>query len=666
MNVRQRMDFLIDEINKQDKLYYQKNAPIISDSQYDALVQELIALERENPDLIRKDSPTQKVSGNRSSTFAPIKHLAPMLSLDNTYSKDEVVSWYDRIVKNIEAKNIEVKNLDFVVEPKVDGLSLSLLYVDGKLSTAATRGDGEIGEDVTENAKTIKDIAQVLETRQPPSLFDIRGEVYMDKQTFESLNADLTDGQKKFANERNAASGSLRQKNVSITAHRNLKFFVHSFGKMESKKVLFSTHWDFLQYVKKCGFKLQENIKLFKNIDEILNFIDEMATKKDSLGYEIDGLVIKVNEFSLQNEIGYTNKSPKWAVAYKFAAKQAITKIISISVAVGRTGVVTPIANLEPVSLAGVTISHATLHNFEEIQRLNVNAGDEVLIERAGEVIPKIIKVVEKRSEDFFKPPQECPSCKSKLIKEKEEEVAYRCINPDCPAQFERHVLHFASKNALDIDGLGKAVVKNLIAKDKIKTLADIYKLGEKDFLEIELFKEKKASNLIEAIQKSKMRPLSKLIFAFGIRHVGQRASDTLADVFGNMDALIAASFEELIKIDEIGDVLALSLKEFFAQAQVIKMIETLKAAGLNMTQPRQNINSAKFLQKTFVLTGELEKWTRQQATEIIKSEGGKVVNSVSKNTDFVLAGKNAGSKLSKAKELNIKILTQEDFEKLL
>ena len=662
MDIKSRIDYLRKEIARHNDLYYDKQNPQLSDFEYDSLVKELEKLENENPLFASLDSPTKKVSGFASSTFAPIKHSTPMLSLDNTYSIEEVFTWYDRV-----AKAAGFSFIPCVVEPKIDGLSLSLTYINGVLKTGATRGDGETGEDITENIKTIKDIPKKLNVANPPAFFELRGEVYISKKDFENINEEISYlGGDKFANPRNAAAGSLRQKNPQITAERKLKFFVHSCGTIEGAALLFSDQLEFLNYCKKCGFKTQENIKIWSSKEEISAFIEKMSAKRESISYEIDGLVIKVNSQKLQHELGFTNKSPRWAVAYKFPAKQSTTKLKEIQIQVGRTGIITPKAILEPVALAGVTISNATLHNFEEIERLNVNAGDTVLIERAGDVIPKVVKVVKKESESYFKPPKHCPSCNSGIVKEKEDEVAYRCVNPECPAQFRRHLIHFVSRSAMDIEGLGEAVIDQLLERNKLKTLADIYKLTFDDFIGLDLFKEKKANNLVSAINKSKERPLNKLLFALGIRHIGEKVSEIIAARFKNIDVLLKATIEEFTKINEVGDVLAVSLKEFFEKEEVLHIIDALKAAGVNMTEPEKQNSGAQFEGMTFVLTGELLKYTREQAGEIIKSLGGKTSSSVSKKTSYVLAGENAGSKLDKAKELGVKILTEKEFEKMV
>ncbi|MDD3065569.1 MAG: NAD-dependent DNA ligase LigA, partial [Endomicrobiaceae bacterium] len=465
-------------------------------------------------------------------------------------------------------------------------------------------------------------------------------------------------------NPRNAASGSLRQKNAKITSERKLSFFVHSFGFIEG--VEFEKHSQFLDFCRAAGFAVQKNIRTFGNIEEVINSVLALQEIRDALAYEIDGVVIKVNSYKLRKIIGYTNKSPKWAIAYKFPARQAATKVLSIKTQVGRTGVVTPLASLEPVNLSGVTISSATLHNFEEIERLNLNTGDEVLVERAGDVIPKIIKVINKRSEGVFKVPQKCPACSSALIKEKEEDVFFRCINPACPAQLRRSLIHFVSRDAMNIEGLGEAVIDQLLELKKIHTFADIYKLNFDDFMELDLFKQKKANNLMNSIVKSRQNPLHKLIFALGIRHVGEKAAYMLAQKFKNIDNLIRASEEELTAINEIGPVLAESVKKYFSNDKVGVMIKELKESQVNVTEPEKVNNFAPLENKTFVLTGELESMSRKDAENIILSLGGKTTSAVSKKTDYVVAGENPGSKYDKAVELGLKILTEKEFKEII
>jgi DNA ligase (NAD+) len=659
-DILRRITYLRKEIERHNAFYYDENNPEISDGEYDSLVKELKHLEYENPIFVLQSSPTKKVSGFASSTFSQVKHNVPMLSLDNTYSKEEISKWYDRTIKKIPNGKIK-----FIIEPKIDGLSASLIYINGILKVGSTRGDGQVGEDITENIKTIKDIPIILGIENPPTFFEVRGEVYITKTDFENLNKlMLENGEQKFANPRNAASGSLRQKNPYITSLRNLHFFVHSFGKIEGKS--FNNQTEFLKFCKKCGFYLQDDLKQTNSLDEIFQFTDFILNKRELLNYEIDGLVIKVDDFLNQQELGYTNRSPRWAIAFKFPAKQATTKLDKIRVQVGRTGIITPSAILEPVGLAGVIISHATLHNFEEIERLNVNEGDIVLVERAGDVIPKIVKVVRKNSEGFFKAPKKCPSCSSYIVKENEAEVAYRCINPDCPAQFRRHLIHFVSRDAMDIEGFGTSLIDQLLNEGKIHTISDIYHLTYDDFIGLSLFKEKKANNIVKSILSSKRRPLSKLIFALGIRHVGQKTSEIIAEKFNSMDSIFNASLEDFKQIPEIGKVLAVSLTDFFKNPSVCRVIDALRAVGVNMLEPAKEKLGSLFNNKIFVLTGELTNYTRDQASEIIKSLGGKVSSAISKKIDFILVGENAGLKLSKAKELNIKIINETEFEKML
>ncbi|MDR1663272.1 MAG: NAD-dependent DNA ligase LigA [Endomicrobium sp.] len=659
-NIQNLIKRLRKELVRHNSLYYDKNEPEISDGEYDALVRKLEHLEQECHIFALSKSPTKKVSGYASSSFKHIKHAVPVLSLDNTYSRDETASWYEKM-----AKKFNNSNLEFIMEFKIDGVSASLTYLDGVLIVGATRGDGETGEDITENIKTIQDIPHKLKIKNPPSFFELRGEVYIDKSNFNKLNEEMfyLNGQK-FANPRNAASGSLRQKNPQITAERKLRFFVHSFGKIEGK--YFEKQSEFFRYCQNCGFKLQNNFRVCNSFDEVSRFIDLMLEKRDLLDYEVDGLVIKVNSLNLQNELGSTNKSPRWAIAFKFPSRQTTTKLIKIRCQVGRTGIITPSAILKPALLSGVTISHATLHNFEEIKRLNVNEGDIVLIERAGDVIPKIVKVVKKENESFFKPPKNCPSCGSEVIKEDEKVVAYRCINPECPVQFRSHLIHFVSRNAMNISGFGESVVDQLLEKKKLHKLSDIYRLSYDDFMDLKFFKDKKANNLIKAIAESKKRPLSKLIFALGIRHIGEKVSKIVAKRFKTMESLFDVSLEDFSKVFEIGKVLALSLREFFGKATVRHVIEDLVLSGVNMMEPETSKKSLQFEGMTFILTGELKKYSREKAFEIIKYLGGEVTFSVSKKIDYVLAGVNAGSKLEKAKKLDLKIIDEAEFERLI
>ena len=659
-SIEQQIEDLRNKIRHHDYLYYCLDNPEISDFEYDKLFKQLQKLENENPLFITSDSPTQRVSGAVvSSTFKQVKHNTPMLSLDNSYSMEDVFAWNERIKKVLS----DDEKIEFIVEPKIDGLSASLTYINNSFVSGATRGDGEYGEDITENLKTIKNIPLKLLNNNDSILCEIRGEVYINKKDFQQLNNNLLDnGITKFANPRNAAAGSLRQKNPNVTAQRKLSFYVHSFGQVQGIEL--NKHSDFLNFCSKIGFPIQKDIKVCKDIKEVTDFLMYLQENRDNLPYEIDGAVVKVNDYNLQKIIGYTNKSPKWAIAYKFPARQATTKLLSIELQVGRTGVITPKATLSPVQLSGVTISNATLHNFDEIERLNVNIGDDVIIERAGEVIPKIIKVAKKNSDGYFLPPLYCPSCKSHIVKE-EDDVYYNCINPSCPAQFRRRLIHFVSRDAMNIDGVGEVVVDQLLKLNKIHTFADIYKLTFDDLMLLDLFKEKKANNLIQAIIDSKKQPLSKLIFALGIKHIGDKSAKILADKFNNIDNLISATKEDLLSINEIGPILVQSILDFFKNEQTLKMIDELKTLGLNVIEPENNSSFAPLANKTFVLTGELSTLTRKDAEKIILSLGGKTTSSVSKKTDYVVVGENPGSKYKKAVTLGIKILNEQEFKEL-
>ena len=654
-----QIELIRKEIRNHDYRYYVQNSPEISDYQYDRLLKQLEALEKQYPSLVTPDSPTQRVGGLAASTFSPVKHTVGMLSLDNTYSKEEILEWFNRVQKGLKGDQAE-----FVVELKIDGVGLALIYVDGLLKTGATRGDGETGEDITQNSKTIRSVPLKLACAKPPAFVDIRGEVYMDKAEFAKLNEKITDeGEPAFANPRNASAGSLRQKDSKITASRPLKFFAHSYGKIEGAE--FKTHWDFLETCRELGLRPTEHSKLFKDMNDVIKYCSEIEQKRDTLPYEIDGMVIKVNSLAQQKTLGFTMKSPRWAIAFKFAARQATTKLNAIRVQVGRTGAVTPVADLEPVELSGVTISHATLHNFDEIQRLGVQVGDTVLIERAGDVIPKIVKVIsDKRTgnREPFKIPKCCPSCNEPIVKEKEEEVAYRCINPLCPAQVERGIAHFAKRDAMDIEGMGEAAVEQLVKNKKVKSFEDIYKLTKADLLELELFKDKKAANLLAAIEKSKQQPLSRLLYGLGINHVGEKAALVLAERFRTIDALAAASVEELTTINEIGPVMAQSISDFFAQHAVKQLLKHLKALGVNTTEPEKEKGEQKLLGQTFVFTGELKHFSRSDAEAKVRELGGNASSSVSKKTSYVVAGENAGSKLEKAKKLEVAVISEEAF----
>jgi DNA ligase (NAD+) len=666
--VKRKVEKLREEIRHHDYRYYVLNQPEISDKEYDDLVKKLKQLEKQHPELVTPDSPTQRLGEEPLIGFKTVKHRVAMLSLDNTYSSEEIEEWDKRVHKGLSREKVE-----YVVELKIDGVGVSLTYQKGVFLVGATRGDGVTGDDITQNLKTIKSIPLrflVTESSQLPDLIEVRGEVFMEKSDFEKLNVEKKKkGEALFANPRNAAAGSLKLLDSRLTAGRKLNCFIHSFGTLEGGKV-YKTHWEFLQSAKRLGLRVNPQIKLCKNIDEVISYCEDWEEKKRGrLGYEIDGMVIKVNSLPQQKRLGYTMKSPRWAIAYKFPAQQVTTTLRDIVLQVGRTGVITPVAMLKPVECGGVIISRATLHNFDEIKRLDVRIGDRVIVERAGEVIPKIVKVIEsvrKGRREIFKVPEKCPVCGGRITKEKEEEVAYRCINPSCPAQLERGLVHFASRNAMDIEGFGESVVEQVVRDGLAKDFADIYSLRKEDFLKLELFAEKRAQNLRDAIEKSKEKPLARLLFALGIRHVGEKAAETLAEEFGSLDALMEAKEEELERIPEVGPALAGSVREFFKQREIKILIDKLKKAGLRLEQERVKKGPQILAGKTFVFTGELKGYSRSEAEKLVKNLGGKASSSVSEQTSYVVVGESPGSKYGKAKALGVSILSEEQFEKLI
>lgn len=656
--IRERAEELRRKIRHHDYLYYVASQPEISDREYDDLMLQLRELEERYPEIKSDDSPTVRVSGGVLQGFKTVRHRQKMLSLDNTYSYDEVRSFDARVRKGLGSS----KAPGYVVELKIDGVSANITYIKGRLAMAATRGDGETGEDVTANIRTIRSVPLVLEGSSVPGLIEVRGEVYMDKDAFEAVNSERDKaGEVLFANPRNATSGSLKLLDTALAARRKLRFFAHSLGAYEGSE--FTSHWEFLKTLREYGMPTSPHSVLCAGIEEAIAYCRQWQQRRTELPYDIDGMVIKVDSLEAQRRLGFTLKSPRWAIAYKFPAQQAVTRVLEIKVNVGRTGVITPTAELEPVECAGVTIRNATLHNFDEIKRLGIRKGDRVLIERAGEVIPKVVKVIEHLGKERTLPPRLCPACKGKVAKEKEEDVAYRCINPSCPAQLERGLLHFASRPAMDIEGLGESAVAQMVSSGLIKDYSGIYRLQRSDLLKLDLFKDKKADNLLAAIAASKARPLSRLIYALGIRHVGEKAAIVLADRFGTLDALAAAREKELDSIFEVGSVMAHAVAGYFSHPQTKKLIEALREAGLNFKQERRNQQQEGPLSgKTVVLTGELSGYSRSRAEEFIRSLGGNPVSSVSKKTDFVVVGKNPGSKYKKAKELGIKTINEAEF----
>lgn len=651
--VLDRINFLKDEINKANYKYYVEDNPSISDFEYDQMFAELKRLEEENPLFISPDSPTQRV-GSVSEKFFPHKHKYRLYSLDNTYEYDDLEDWYKKIVK-------EYNDQELVCELKIDGLAMALTYENGVFVRGVTRGDGITGEDITNNLKTVKAIP--LKLFEPVSV-EVRGEVYMPKESFEKLNEEnLKNGEKLFANPRNAAAGSIRQLDSKITAKRDLSMFCYTAIFTGDIKNPPKNHYDSLMYLKKLGFKVNPNIRLCKNAKEAIEYCKEWDEKRFSLDYATDGVVIKVNDFLVQQEMGFTSRAPKWATAFKFPPEEVTTKLLSIEESVGKTGAITPIAILEPVQLGGSTVARASLHNFDEVGRLDVRIGDRVYIKKAAEIIPKVVKVIE--DEEHYKlpeyvPPKKCPSCGSELQLH-DEEVNLYCDNPDCPAKRCAKIEFWVSKDAMDIDKVGPSVIEQLYTKNFIKTPVDLYKLTMQDFMMLDLVKEKSAFNMYNAIQDSKNKPLSRLLTAFTIKNVGKETAGVLASEFGTLDNLMNATIEDLSKVEGVGEIIAKDIFDFFRKPETIKMIEELRSLGVEPAPPVQNI-SDEFKGKTFVLTGTLQNMTRDEASEIIKQMGGKTSSSVSKNTSFVVAGESAGSKLDKAQKLGVIILTENDF----
>lgn len=660
-----KIDQLREEIRRHDYRYYVMSDPIVSDKEYDELLNELQCFEKENPEFLTSDSPTQRVGGAVADGFATIEHSVLMLSLDNSYSLDDIDAWYDKVLRKLGRD----EDIDFVVELKLDGVSCALAYENGQLVQAATRGDGQTGELITDNAKTVKSIPLRLYGQNFPAYFEPRGEVFIDNEGFQKINIDRDAAdENRFANPRNATSGSLKLLDSAITAKRRLRFYLHSFG--DIRDISCATHMELLDKCKEWGLPVNPYTKKLKSIDEVKRYCIEVQEElRDKLDYEIDGMVIKVNSFSLRDELGFTMKSPRWAIAYKFPARQVTTKLKNVDFGVGRTGAITPRAVLEPVECGGVTISYATLHNFDEVLRLGIKIGDTVLVERAGDVIPKIVKVIkEKRTgvEAAIGIPKECPVCEGVVGKIKEEDVVLFCLNPLCPAQLRRSLEHFAARKAMDIEGLGESVVEELVNRNMIKELPDLYSLTIIDLLQLPLFKHKKAQNLIDAIVKSKEQPLSRFLFALGIRYVGEKAAKILAQNYGTIDMLAGAKLEDLENINEIGSVIAKSVVDFFMQPHVQQLIDKFKFYGLNLKEEKEEFNSLILDGKKFVLTGELNGMTRLEAKKNIESNGGSVVSAVSKKTNYVLAGANPGSKYLKAQQLGITILSEEDFLKII
>lgn len=658
MQVEERIQYLKDEINKSNYKYYVEENPYLSDFDYDKMFTELKELEEKYPLLKTPDSPTQRV-GSVSEKFFSHTHKYRLYSLDNTYSAEELKKWYERVCKEYN------KKLQLVCELKIDGLAIALTYDKGLFTLGVTRGDGVTGENITPNLKTIKAIP--LKLFEPKTL-EVRGEIYMPKTSFEKLNEEsLAKGEKVFANPRNAASGSLRQLDSKITAKRDLSMFTYTgiFEDAEDKNI--KTHYDGMMYLKKLGFKVNPNIRLVDDIQGAIDYCNEWATKRFDLNYATDGVVIKVNDFAIQKDLGFTARAPKWATAFKFPPEEVATKVLDIEVNTGKTGIVTPVAILEPVQLAGSTVARASLHNFDEIKRLDIRIGDTVLIKKAAEIIPKVVKVMDTdihESLPIVKPPKICPSCGAKLV-ERCGEVGLYCQNPDCGSLMCAKIEFWASKDAMDIDNVGPSLIQQLYDKKFISNPVDLYRLTMQDLMQLDLVKEKSAMNIYTSIQESKTKPLNRLLTALGIRHVGKETADILSEEFATLDDIKNADVERLANIEGIGGIIAQSIYDFFREERNVKMIEELKELGVNPVS-KVKPKSDKLAGKTFVLTGTLQNMTRDEASAIIKSHGGKTSSSVSKKTSYVLAGENAGSKLDKAQNLGVIILTEDDFLEMI
>jgi len=648
-----RIEFLRNELNKYAYNYYVLDNPLVSDFEYDKLFAELKELEEQHPELVTPDSPTQRVGGI-SSSFDEVKHKYRLYSLDNTYNYDELRKWYERVTKECGA------NQELVCELKIDGLAIALSYKDGYFVKGATRGNGIVGEEITQNLKTIKAI--------PLKLFEdadveVRGEIYMPVTSFEKLNKD---SEKPFANPRNAAAGSLRQLDSSITAKRDLSMFTYT-AIIERANELPKSHWDSIQFIKQLGFKVNPNIELVKDIEGAIEFCKKWETERFNLDYATDGVVIKVNSLACQNELGFTSRAPKWATAFKFPPEEISTELKSIEIGVGKTGAVTPVAILEPVQLAGSTVSRASLHNFDEIKRLDVRIGDRVLIKKAAEIIPKVIKVVDSSEHEnlpIYEPPLTCPECDSEL-EVREGEVNLYCSNEKCPSVMKAKLEYWVSKEAMDIDSVGPSVIAQLYNLGMVQSPVDFYKLKQEDFLKLELVKEKSASNMYNAIQASKSRPLARFLTGLSIRHVGKETADIIVSELPCLDMIMNANVETLSNIEGIGEKIAKNVYEFFHNPENIEMIDEFKQLGF-VFENKVIEKSDELAGKTFVLTGTLQTMTRDEASDKIKMRGGKTSSSVSKKTSFVVAGENAGSKLDKAQDLGVIILNEDEFLKIL
>ena len=682
-SIHDELESLREEIRHHEYRYYVLDDPEISDAEFDRLMNQLKKLEAAHPELVTPDSPTQRVGGKPREGFVKVPHSIAMLSLDNAYNEEELRNWERRVHELAGRKDVE-----YVCELKLDGMSLALRYEDGKLARGITRGDGSTGEEVTANVRTVRSVplSISLEKLKKSAIlpdFEVRGEMLMPIASFRRMNEDREkQGLSLFANPRNATAGTVRQLEPSITAQRRLDFFAYvllgiSTGEDAHRSRIQKdggagtparTQWDSLNALDSAGFKVNPRRTLATNFEEVWKFINEWEEKRESLPYEIDGVVIKVNSFALQRGLGFTGKAPRWAIAYKYAARAGTTQIEGIHVQVGRTGKLTPVAELKPVLIGGTTVSRATLHNMDEIERLGVKIGDWVEVERGGDVIPKVTRVVDDgkhpRGTREFHMPERCPVCGGHVVRA-EGEADHRCVNQKCPAKLRETILHFASRGVMNIDGMGDALVTQLTERSMVKDIADLYKLTKDDLLKLERMGEKSAQNVLDEIERSKKLPLERVIYGLGIRFVGERTAQFLGEYFGGLDALVSASEEELQQVEEVGPRIAKSIVEFFAEPKNRELVEELRAAGLTLKGKKKE-RGTKLAGKVFVLTGTLPTYSRDEARKMIEDAGGKVTGSVSKKTDFVVAGADAGSKLDKAKELSVKVIDEAEMEELV
>lgn len=658
--MKERIEQLRDQIRKHDYHYYVLDSPLITDREYDELLAELKSLEAEYPELVTPDSPTQRVGGEPLPGFTTVRHRVPLLSLDNTFSREELVEFNRRIQARLFPEEIS-----YVCELKIDGVSIALIYEDGLLTSAATRGDGVVGENVTQNVRTIRTLP--LRLRDPVPRLEVRGEIYIAKQDFVRLNREREErGEKTFANPRNSAAGSLRQLDPRVTASRPLKAFIYDLLYLEGPEICDQA--EVLDFLRSQGFPVNPHWRLVSGIDEIWDYCQEWRERRHELDYETDGVVVKLNPLKTRETMGFTAKSPRWATAFKFPAEEKETRILEIELNVGRTGVITPTAVMTPVLIGGSVVSRASLHNFDLMRERDIRVGDWVIIHKAGDIIPEVIRpLVEKRTgkEEPFPVPDKCPVCAATVIRF-EGEVAYRCDNINCPARLKESLIFFASREAMDIEGMGPAVVDQLVDRNLVQNVADLYSLSLEDLLTLDKTGKKKATNLLEAIEASKSRPLSRLLHALGIRFVGGKTARIVAERFRDIDVIAALSEQSLMQVPEIGAKIAASLVSFFEEPENLETIEKLKAAGVNTKEVVVTGAEGPLSNKTLVLTGSLESLTRNEATELIERHGGRVSSSVSRKTDYVVAGTDPGSKLDKARQLGIPILTESEFLELI